>query len=71
MIIKEFEHPLERSKSYNITLHYAEDLDAWEIAECFKNQYPGIKCVIVFAKITAIEGGLIFVGLNLRGRKNG
>lgn len=66
MEIREFENPIVQEKSYNIALDINDEIDAYELAECFKNQYPKGKCVISFAKITKIEVGMVIVGLNLK-----
>lgn len=67
MEIRDFQNPLVEEKNYRILIDINDDLNAYEIAECFKSQYPKEKCVISFAKITKIEFGMVIVGLNLKG----
>ncbi len=56
-------NPLTEQETYSFTIKQEENLDAYEIAECFKKQYPKVRAVISFARITSVQLGLIFVGL--------
>ncbi len=38
-------------KDYNIIIDLTEDIDANEIAECFKSQYPKTRCVISSSRL--------------------
>lgn len=67
MEIREFQNPLVEEKNYQILIDINDDLNAYEIAECFKNQYPKLKAVISFARIKELEFGMVIVGLNLKG----
>ncbi len=62
-------HPLTERESYSITLKQEENIDPFEIAECFKKQYPKDFAVISFARIIKMELGMLFVGLKLGGKK--
>lgn len=58
--------------SYQIRIKSDENLNNFEIAECFKKQYPKDKCVILSGRRTekGIEFGILIVGLNL-GKQEG
>lgn len=51
--------------SYTIKIKLSDDIDAEELAKSFKEQYPKEAAVISFAKVTALEIGIIIVGLKL------
>lgn len=64
------EHNNFTDKSYQIIIKANEELDPFEIAECFKLQYPKEKAVVCFAKEKIIfEFGILIVGLNLKWQK--
>lgn len=64
------EHNNFTEKSYQIIIKANEELDPFEIVECFKSQYPKEKAVICFAKEKVIlEVGILIVGLNLKWQK--
>ena len=52
--------------SYQILIGKDDNLNELEITECFKSQYPKEKAVVGFSRITAIEVGLIIIGLKLK-----
>ncbi|MHA1880891.1 MAG: hypothetical protein ACTSYG_10895 [Candidatus Heimdallarchaeota archaeon] len=56
-------------KSYTIFINPEANLDPFEIAECFKHQYPKEKAVISFLKIQSVKIGLILVGFRLNKKK--
>ena len=57
------EHNQFTGRSYNIFISPKDDLNGTEIAECFTHQHPKERAVISFSKITAVEVGLIIVGV--------
>ena len=63
MIIKEFINPITNEKTYQISINWDEDIDAEEIAKCFKEQYPKTAAVILFTKIRKLELGIMILGL--------
>jgi len=58
---------LTNQKRYEIRIKQDDDLEAWEIAECFKEQYPKKIAIISFARIIKMSFGIILVGVNLGG----
>ncbi len=60
----EHENKFLKTKNYEIKVN---ELNAFEIAECFKSQYPKEIGVIVFGEQvdSKINIGLLFVGINL------
>ena len=64
------EHDGFTGKSHQILISQNDDLDVWEIAECFKKQYPKRVCAISFSRVVQVECEIILVGLNI-GRKIG
>lgn len=56
--------------SYTILIKQWEDLEPLEIAECFKEQYPKMLCVLSFSRIVKIEVGFLFIGLAMPKIKN-
>jgi len=58
-----------KQKSYRIIIKQDEGIEAIEIAECFKRQYPRKIALISFAKVLEMELGMIFVGINFGGQK--
>ena len=69
MIITENIHPLTEERNYTIKIEQTDDIEATEIGECFKLQYPKDIAVITFAKIIQMDVGLLIVGLNLKNMK--
>lgn len=65
MKIQEYENYLSKEKTYQINIVLGDDLEASELAECFKLQYPNNKCVVMSAKATQIAFNVILVGLKL------
>ena len=63
MIITKYINPLTKERTYQISINWDEDIDAEEIVECFKEQYPKTKAVILFTKIRKLELGIMIVGL--------
>jgi hypothetical protein len=53
--------------SYRIIIKEDENINAFDVAESFKAQYPKEKAVICFSeKKVEIKIGLLIVGLNLK-----
>jgi len=48
MEIKSWQNPITKEVSYKINIKWDDMLDEFEIAECFKKQYPKTKCIIRF-----------------------
>jgi len=71
MEIKENTHPLTKGKTYSIIIKQDDDVEPYDIAESFKKQYPKCLCALTFTKIKQIEIGILLIGLNLKGIKNG
>ncbi len=65
MEVKESYNGFTEKVSYTIQIKQEDDLDVWEIAECFKSQFPKEVCVITFARVVQVECGMLFVGLKL------
>ncbi len=57
------------NETYEIRIEQSDNVEPLEIAESFKRQFPKRLCLIIFAKVTAVELGMYFVGLNLRRSK--
>ena len=66
MKITENTHPLTKQKSYNIIISQKDNIEAIEIVECFKKQYPNQLALISSAKVIKIEVTIFLVGLNLK-----
>lgn len=70
MKIEEFEQYLTKEKRYNLFIKDNENLNAWEIALCFQNQFPDLMAVISFSKSSykkdLLEMGFIILGLNIK-----
>jgi len=59
-----------QERTYNISIKASDDIEAEDIAECFNQQYPLVKCVVVSAKeIISVEMKVILVGLKMMGKK--
>lgn len=65
MEISEFKTYPSFEEGYNVRIEQTDDLNEWEIAECFKKQYPKKKVLISFSRIVKMECGLIFLGIKL------
>ena len=66
MKIKKQTNGFTETETYSISILEKDKLNGWDIAECFKKQFPKELCVVQFSNtITKVEFGLIFVGLNL------
>lgn len=55
--------------SYNIYIEQDDDVNEFDLAESFKEQYPKVKCVISFSRVIQLEFGFIVLGLNNWGKK--
>ena len=66
MIITEYNN--FSGRSYRIIIKQNEDIDAFDIAESFKKQYPKEKAIIICSseQATVIRIGLLIVGLKLK-----
>lgn len=54
--------------TYQIIISQKDDINAFEIAECFKSQYPKEMASISFARVIQVEVGLLLVGLRLKNK---
>ena len=62
MKINELEDYLTKEKSYQIRIELGDDLEAVEIAECFKEQYPKNRCTILSTKATQLSFEVLIIG---------
>lgn len=66
MIFSSHINPLTEEETYQIFINKEDDVYAFEIAECFKKQFPKKLAVLSFSREKIIcEFGIILIGLNL------
>ena len=66
MEIKSWQNPITKEVSYKINIKWDDMLDEFEIAECFKKQYPKTKCIISWSRRVKFNIGLLFIGLDFK-----
>ena len=64
--MKIYENITFTGKTYSIMIEQKDDLNEWDIAESFKEQYPNKICMVSFSRIVKVEVGMIIIGLNLK-----